>query len=86
MFHETIENKLLGKIETKPYTFKTLKADLEKCKADLLKCPEDNIYKLQLQVKGDVLTMIESKEDLEELFAFITDRMDVVMACRVSPK
>lgn len=42
--------------------------------------------KAALVIAGEALTKVQENAELKELFLTVTDRMDVVIACRVSPK
>lgn len=42
--------------------------------------------KAALVIAGEALTKVQENVELKELFLTVTDRMDVVIACRVSPK
>ncbi len=44
------------------------------------------LMKKALIVSGDALTQILKDEQLNESFLELSDRVDVVLACRVSPK
>jgi len=42
--------------------------------------------KSALVIAGEALTKVQESIELKDLFLTVTDRMDVVIACRVSPK
>jgi hypothetical protein len=63
-----------------------LKKEIEIVKGDLALKPDDCTHKLALVVAGDTLTLIQDNDSLKADFSKICDQMDVVMACRVSPK
>lgn len=37
-------------------------------------------------IAGEALTYVQEHDDLKEIFLNVADSMDVVIACRVSPK
>jgi hypothetical protein len=53
---------------------------------DLNLRPNDCKHQLALVVAGDTLTIIQDDEKFKADFSKVCDVMDVVMACRVSPK
>jgi magnesium-transporting ATPase (P-type) len=63
-----------------------LKKEMKTVKDDLDLKPADCSHKLALVVAGDTLTIIQDNEEFKANFSKICDQMDVVMACRVSPK
>ena len=60
-----------------------LKAALDDIKEKLI---ENKTLKKAIIIAGASLTVIQSNESLKNIFMFICESVDVVLACRVSPK
>ena len=60
--------------------------EIKQLKAQSSNSKEGSTRKEALVIAGETLTKVQDDSQLSEHFLEVTDRMHVVIACRVSPK